>query len=98
MTAEVQDTAQEWLWNRICKSPCMSFASTLPDSLLVVRCSWCVAGTNFMAMVAHKDGRYICFECAHTLCPGVPEYQCLCRKCIRLRREVNHSEARWTSC
>jgi hypothetical protein len=34
-------------------------------------------------MIAHKDGRFVCRDCAHTLRPGEPEYRCTCRKCLR---------------
>ena len=27
-------------------------------------------------MIAHKDGRFVCRDCAHTLRPGEPEYRC----------------------
>jgi Zn finger protein HypA/HybF involved in hydrogenase expression len=34
-------------------------------------------------MIAYKDGRFVCRDCAHTVRPGVPEYKCTCRPCLR---------------
>jgi hypothetical protein len=60
--------------------------STQPDSLMIVRCPYCVAGPEFIPMLAYKDGRCVCIWCAHTVYPGNVGYQCDCRTCIRLRR------------
>ena len=37
-------------------------------------------------MIAYKDGRFVCRDCAHTVRPGVPEYRCTCRSCLNPRR------------
>jgi hypothetical protein len=59
------------------------------DSVLVLRCRYCIVGTDFRALTAHKDGRFVCRDCGHTLRPGDPEYICVCRECIRTARERN---------
>jgi len=54
------------------------------DTILTLRCPHCMAGIDFRPMIAHKDGRFVCRDCAHTMRPGVPEYECTCRPCLRL--------------
>jgi len=60
---------------------------TATDALMVVRCLYCLNGIDFRTMTAHKDGRFVCRNCAHTVRPGVPEYKCTCRTCLRLSRK-----------
>ncbi len=55
------------------------------DSVLIIRCCYCVAGQKFLPMLAYKDGRYVCPQCAHTQRPGEPNYVCQCRSCIRAK-------------
>jgi hypothetical protein len=56
------------------------------DTTLAIRCPHCMAGIEFRPMIAYKDGRFVCRDCAHTVLPGVPEYRCTCRPCLRLFR------------
>ncbi len=58
------------------------------DTILIIRCPHCMAGMDFRPMIAHKDGRFVCRDCAHTVRPGVPEYRCTCRPCLRLSRKT----------
>jgi hypothetical protein len=58
------------------------------DTILTIRCPYCMAGIDFRPMIAHKDGRFVCRDCAHTVRPGVPEYRCTCRTCLRLSRKM----------
>ena len=60
----------------------------LPDTTLTIRCPYCMAGIDFRSMIAHKDGRFVCRDCAHTMRPGVPEYRCTCRSCLTLFRKT----------
>ena len=46
------------------------------DTILTIRCPYCMAGIDFRPMIAHKDGRFVCRDCAHTVRPGVPDYRC----------------------
>ena len=66
--------------------------SSLTDTILIVRCPYCMAGFDFRSMIAHKDGRFVCRDCAHTVRPGMPEYRCTCRPCLRLWREQISTE------
>lgn len=82
-----------WTWRLESRVP-VSFAHvqerpmpTLTDTTLTVRCPYCMAGIEFSPMIAYKDGRFVCRDCAHTVRPGVPAYKCLCRPCVRLSRK-----------
>jgi hypothetical protein len=37
------------------------------DTILTIRCRYCMAGIDFRPMIAHKDGRFVCRDCAHTV-------------------------------
>lgn len=52
-----------------------------------------MAGIDFRPMIAHKDGRFVCRDCAHTVRPGVPDYRCTCRPCMRLSRKLPDERA-----
>jgi late competence protein required for DNA uptake (superfamily II DNA/RNA helicase) len=60
---------------------------TQTDTTLTIHCPYCIAGIEFRSMIAHNDGRFVCRDCAHTVRPGMPEYRCTCRPCLRLSRE-----------
>jgi hypothetical protein len=60
----------------------------LTDTILIIRCPYCMAGIDFSPMIAYKDGRFVCRDCAHTVRPGVPEYGCTCRPCLRLPTDL----------
>jgi hypothetical protein len=51
------------------------------DTLMVIRCPYCRSGSECRPMIAHKDGRFVGWTCAHTVRPGEPEYKCTCRPC-----------------
>ena len=53
------------------------------DTILTIRCPYCMAGIDFKPMIAYKDGRFVCRDCAYTVCPGVLDYGCTCRTCLR---------------
>ena len=60
--------------------------SARADTTLVVRCSYCVGGGEFIPMLAHKDGRFVCVWCAHTVRIYDPEYHCTCRRCLEMAK------------
>jgi hypothetical protein len=57
---------------------------TLTDTTLVIRCPYCLVGIGHRPMIAYKDGRFVCRDCAHTVRPGASEYKCACRPCLRV--------------
>jgi hypothetical protein len=62
--------------------------TNLTDTILVIGCPHCIVGMEFRAMIAYKDGRFVCRDCAHTVRPGVPRYKCVCRPCMTLAIEA----------
>lgn len=62
--------------------------STVTDTTLVILCPYCVVGIESRPMIAYRDGRFVCRDCAHTVRPGVAEYQCTCRTCLAWRGET----------
>jgi len=41
--------------------------TTLTDTILTIRCPHCMVGTELRPMIAYKDGRFVCRDCAHTV-------------------------------
>ena len=68
---------------------------TLTDTALVIRCPYCLMGIGFRPMISYKDGRFVCRDRAHTVRPGVPEYRCSCRHCLRSRKAT--PDETWSS-
>jgi len=66
---------------------------TFTDTTLTIRCPYCMAGRECRPMIAHKDGRFVCRDCAHTVRPGVLDYRCTCLPCLRLSRTNQMSGA-----
>lgn len=60
---------------------------TPTDTILNIYCPNCFVGIEFRPMIAYKDGRFVCRDCAHTVRPGVPQYRCTCRPCLTAGRE-----------
>ena len=58
----------------------------MTDTILIIRCPHCLIGIECRPMIAYKDGRFVCRNCAHTVRPGIPEYRCRCRPCLRIAR------------
>jgi hypothetical protein len=76
-------------WNPTCEqSWCCAGESMaiLTDTTIAIRCPYCMVGIECRPMIAHKDGRFVCRDCAHTVRPGIPSYKCLCRPCLRMAR------------
>jgi hypothetical protein len=60
-------------------------AKMTPSAIGPVRCRYCVQGQNFLPMVAHRDGRFICCRCGHVEIPKV-DFNCNCGNCAELKR------------
>jgi hypothetical protein len=54
-----------------------------------------MAGIAFRPMITNKDGRFVCRDCAHTVCSGVPDYRCTCRTCLELSRKSAKGEVKF---
>jgi hypothetical protein len=75
-------------WSFACHRSRQKGAPMPTDTVMVVRCPNCIAGIEFRPMIAYKDGRFVCRDCAHTTLPGSAEYRCTCRMCLGWRRET----------
>lgn len=64
----------------------MELTHARTDTILVINCPHCLAGIESRPMIAYKDGRFVCRNCAHTVRPGSPDYKCTCRPCRKRRR------------
>jgi hypothetical protein len=67
--------------------PCVNGMTNLTDTILIIRCPHCLVGIECRPMIAYKDGRFVCRDCAHTVRPGAPEYKCICRPCLKVAHE-----------
>lgn len=65
------------------------------DTKLVIRCPYCVLGFDFRPMPAHKDGRFVCEKCGHTVRPEETAYLCSCCRCLRLKDASAWLEEHW---
>jgi hypothetical protein len=50
----------------------------------VVRCPYCVSGTEFVPLLALRDGAFVCAKCGHMTIPG-EDFKCHCSKCVDMR-------------
>jgi ribosomal protein S27AE len=64
--------------------PSLSPAMPAQDTKLVIRCPYCTLGLDFRPMTAHKDGRFVCEQCGHTVRPEEMVSLCSCYKCLTL--------------
>lgn len=55
-------------------------------------CPFCVAEGGFSRM-QERDKILICPKCGHTTSREVPDYQCLCLKCVKMRSRMNDGMA-----
>jgi hypothetical protein len=72
-----------------CSRACESMQT---DTILAFRCPYCMAGIDFKPMIAYKDGRFVCRDCAHTVRPGIAVCKCTCRRCLRLSRAITTAQ------
>jgi hypothetical protein len=53
------------------------------DITLTIRCPYLHGGHRVQADDRPQARTVVCPDCAHTVRPGVPEYKCTCRPCLR---------------
>jgi len=51
----------------------------------------CVDNQNFLPMIRHADGRFICPRCGHVRRPEDADFSCNCGKCVALARFCERS-------
>jgi hypothetical protein len=66
----------------------------------LVRCPYCVKGSEFNGMARQTDGDWlICASCGHLALPSSPLFECTCANCERLRlkhQNLKHQKKRPT--
>ena len=65
------------------------------DAKLVIRCPDCTLGLDFRPMTAHKDGRFVCEQCGHSVRPEETVSLCSCYQCLRLNDASARLGNRW---
>jgi DNA-directed RNA polymerase subunit RPC12/RpoP len=58
---------------------------TATNTMMLVRCPYCVFGEAFRPMIAHLDGRFICAKCGHLASPFDKDFKCRCPECSELK-------------
>jgi hypothetical protein len=48
----------------------------------VIRCPYCVIGTQFREMLQDTCGIFYCKKCGHVAKPADSEFKCCCSKCL----------------
>ena len=60
----------------------------MPDE--IVRCPYCVLGSEFRPMSPRTNGFFVCGTCGHTAIPEDSYAKCLCPRCRRMNRAADH--------
>jgi len=56
----------------------------------IVRCPYCVLGSEFRPMSPRSDGFFVCGICGHTATPVDSYAKCLCPRCRRMNRAADN--------
>ena len=52
----------------------------------IVRCPYCVLGSDFRPMFRRPSNSFVCAGCGHVSSPEDPHLRCTCRRCARMNR------------
>jgi len=55
----------------------------------IVRCPYCVLGSEFQPMFRRSENTFACGKCGHTSSPEDPYLRCPCPQCTRMTRIAN---------
>ena len=55
----------------------------------IVRCPYCVLGSEFQPMFRRSDTTFACVNCGHTSSPEDPYLRCSCPRCHQMNRIAN---------
>jgi hypothetical protein len=64
------------------------------NSHFVLRCPYCVSGSDFRPLLARTDGRFFCVQCGHIASPRELTYVCGCEQCVRVSQAAVRLENR----
>ena len=56
----------------------------------IIRCPYCVLGSEFRPMSPRSKGFFVCGTCGHTAVPDESYAKCLCPRCRRMNRAADH--------
>jgi hypothetical protein len=52
----------------------------------IVRCPYCVEGSDFRPMFRQSEESFVCSGCGHESTPEGRYGRCICQRCIRMNR------------
>ncbi len=52
----------------------------------IVRCPYCVQGSEFRPMFRRAEKWFVCVSCGHSAAPSDPYLKCPCPKCHEMKR------------
>ena len=55
----------------------------------IVRCPYCVKGSEFQPMFRRSENTFACISCGHTSSPQDPYLKCPCLRCHQMNRVAN---------
>ena len=55
----------------------------------IIRCPYCVLGSDFRPMFRRSTKSYICVGCGHVASPEGPYLRCDCQRCTQMNRAAS---------
>ena len=55
----------------------------------IIRCPYCVLGSEFQPMARRSENTFACVNCGHTTSPEDPHLRCPCPRCRQMNRIAN---------
>lgn len=55
----------------------------------VIRCPYCVLGSEFRPMLRRSKKTFLCLTCGHTSSADDPHSKCSCNRCRKMNRVAN---------
>lgn len=52
----------------------------------IIRCPYCVQGSDFRPMSARSGKSFACLGCGHVSFPEDPHLRCSCQRCLEMNR------------
>jgi Zn ribbon nucleic-acid-binding protein len=59
----------------------------------IIRCPYCVLGSEFQPMVRRSENIFACVNCGHISSPEDPSLRCSCSRCRQMNRVANRITA-----
>jgi DNA-directed RNA polymerase subunit RPC12/RpoP len=55
----------------------------------IIRCPYCVLGSEFQPMLRRPENTFACAKCGHSSSPGDAHLRCYCPRCREVSRISN---------